>query len=287
MIYTISNKFLKATINSFGAEVTSLVYNERNYIWNGNPEFWDQHAPILFPIVGCLKEAYYIYNDEKYELSRHGFAKKCDFELVSQSETDIVFSLKHDANSKKIYPFAFELKVTYAVSNTDLKMSYEVINCDTKQMPFSIGAHPAFALPQNITNYSLLFDKQEVLQSFVLQNHLLSDSFFEIELQDKILPLDYSLFENDALIFKTIQSKKVTILENNLPLLSVSFSDFKNFGIWTKPNAPFLCLEPWLGYADTTTHNHLLADKEGIQILEENCTFEASLTISLITNAAN
>lgn len=287
MIFTIANEFLKATINSQGAELTSLISNKKNYIWEANPKFWAKHSPILFPIVGTLKDSFYLYEGEKYELSRHGFARDCNFEIKTKSLTEIVFSLKSDATSKKKYPFNFELQLKYTLNNFDLKISYTVTNLDTKEIPFSIGAHPAFALTKKMHNYSLLFEKQEVLKSFTLQNDLLTDNFFEIELQNKILPLDYQLFENDALIFKTIMSKKITILENNKPLLSISFSDFDNFGIWTKSNAPFICLEPWMGFSDVLNHNHTILEKEGIQIVKENCTFETSFTISLFTNVSN
>ena len=287
MLFTISNEFLTATINSNGAELTSLTNKNREYIWEGNPKFWGKHSPILFPIVGTLKDSFYLYENKKYELNRHGFARDYNFEMEKKSVNKVLFSLKSNLNTRKQYPFDFELQISYTLNNFDLEVSYRVLNQQIKDIPFSIGAHPAFALPKKMLNYSLLFEKQEVLKSFTLKNDLLSDIFFEIELKEKMLPLNYEMFKNDALIFKTIESKKITILENNSPLLSLSFSDFNNFGIWTKPNAPFICLEPWLGYSDLLNHNHAILEKEGIQIIKENCTFEISFTISLFKNASN
>ena len=282
MVFSIKNEYLTATITSFGAELISLKNTTREYIWEGNPQFWAKHTPVLFPIVGTLKNSCYLYNDIKYELPRHGFARDCKFEVIAKSETEIVFSLKADEVSIKKYPFIFELQLHYILLNNDLQVKYKIINHDAKPMPFSIGAHPAFALPKKFDDYALKFEKQETLKSFTLEDDLLSDNFFEIAFQDKILALDYTLFANDALIFKNINSKKITILENDLPLLSIAYPDFKNLGIWTKTNAPFICLEPWLGYSDSSKHNQNILEKEGIQIVSENCTFDCFLTISIL-----
>ena len=202
--------------------------------------------------------------------------------IKSKTSKEILFSLQADASSKKAYPFNFELQLKYVLIGFDLKITYTVVNLDSKIIPFSIGAHPAFALSKNINQYSLLFEVQEVLKSFTLQNDLASDNFFEIELKNRILPLNYNLFANDALLFKTIKSKKIILLENDVPQVSIAFSDFKNLGIWTKLNAPFICLEPWLGYSDIVNHNQNIFEKEGIQIVKENCTFECSLIIAAL-----
>ena len=149
-------------------------------------------------------------------------------------------------------------------------------------MPFSIGAHPAFALPNNFENYELLFEKSENLVVSKLENDLISNSTYSLLLENSSLPLTYSLFENDALIIKTIDSKSVTITENRIPFLKVIYNDFPSLGIWTKSKAPFICIEPWIGYADTTDNNGNLEDKEGIQILGVNQTFETNYLIEII-----
>ena len=149
-------------------------------------------------------------------------------------------------------------------------------------MPFSIGGHPAFALPEAFSSYSLEFEKPEELKSYVLEHDLLSTTTVNIPLSDKTLRLTYSLFEKDALIFKKLNSKKISILEENKPILNFYFEDFKNFGIWTKMNAPFICLEPWLGYSDLTSSDGNIENKEGIQFVEANATFECSYSIEII-----
>jgi len=273
---------LTATINSKGAELNSLKTRNREYIWEGNPEFWGKHSPILFPIVGTLKDNSYTYYNQKFELSRHGFARDHEFKVIESSEDKVIFSLSSSSETLKVYPFEFELQVIYALEENQLKIQYKVINNSSSKLPFSIGGHPAFALPGNFENYSLLFEKQETLESHELENDLVSDKTRTFELEDKQFPLNYTAFENDALIFKNMESKSIEILENQKPLLRFSFQDFPNFGIWTKINAPFICLEPWLGYSDTSESNGNLFEKEGVVVLEENKIFKAGFTIEIL-----
>jgi galactose mutarotase-like enzyme len=271
MDVVIQNSEFQATINAKGAELVSMLNKKtsREFIWDGNPNFWGKHSPVLFPIVGTLKDNFYIYENKKYELSRHGFARDLDFEILLKTENKVTFSLKASEFTKKKFPFDFELQISYTLENSELKIGYSIFNHGKEKMPFSIGAHPAFALPENFENYTLEFEKQENLDCFVLENDLIASSY-PISLLEKKMPLTYSIFEKDALIFKKIQSKKITILEKNLSLLSIKFEDFKNLGIWTKTGAKFICLEPWLGYSDTTISNGNIFDKEAIQVLESH-----------------
>ncbi|WP_296151016.1 aldose 1-epimerase family protein [uncultured Flavobacterium sp.] len=282
MNITISNNMLTARINSKGAELNSLKKENREYIWEGNPAFWGKHSPILFPIVGTLKDNSYTYNNQKFELSRHGFARDHEFKVIESSEDKVVFSLSSSEETLKVYPFKFELQVIYTLGKNQLHIQYKLINNDSSKLPFSIGGHPAFALPGKFEDYSLLFEKQEILKSYELENDLVSDKTRTFELGERQFLLNYATFENDALIFKSMESKSIEILENQKPLLRFSFKDFPNFGIWTKINAPFICLEPWLGYSDTFSSNGNLFEKEGIIILEENKTFEAGFTIEIL-----
>ena len=284
MSVTISNSYLTAQINTKGAELCSLkcLKNNQEYIWEGDPKHWGKHSPILFPIVGTLKDNSYNYKEQEYNLSRHGFARDLDFEVIQTSENQVVFSLKASDETKKVYPFEFELQLTYTLLETKLELKYTIINRDTIAMPFSIGAHPAFALPKNFENYALEFEVQETLTCFTLENDLVSDSKFEIKLEDKKLPLQYTTFENDALIIKALQSKEITILDGNKPSLKVTFNDFNNLGIWTKVGAPFICIEPWLGYSDTTHTNGNILEKDGIQIVKENTKFECQFSIEIL-----
>lgn len=283
MITTISNSNLTAQIKHLGAELISLK-NQQNqeYIWEGNPAFWGKHSPVLFPIVGTLKNNSYYYNDIEYHLSRHGFARDMEFIVLEKSETAVVFSLTATTESLKNYPFDFALEIGYTLEQNKLIITYRIRNNSDKNMPFSIGAHPAFALTKPFEKYALAFEHSEVLTSYELENDLLSNSTKTIEMTNHSIPLTYSLFEKDALIFKKLKSKTITILDQNTPFLRIEFNDFPNLGIWTKNKAPFLCIEPWLGYSDTTVATANILEKEGIQILETKKSFECNFSIDIL-----
>jgi galactose mutarotase-like enzyme len=279
----LKNSNLTAEIKHFGAELCSLKNNEnKEYIWEGNVNFWGKHSPILFPIVGTLKSNSYQYNVNEYHLSRHGFARDMEFELVEKRENSAIFSIQSSEETLKAYPFAFELQLIYTLDENSLRIEYKVINKGKSQMPFSIGAHPAFALPGNFENYSMKFEKEEPLEYYLLENDLISNKTKKLEVQNNRIPLTYQLFENDALIFKTLESNSLTILENENPVLRVNFKDFPSLGIWTKMNAPFLCIEPWFGYSDTNENAGNLFEKEGIQILNGNKIFHSEFSIEVL-----
>lgn len=280
---TISNSTISASIKHSGAELFSLKNNQnKEYIWEGNPDFWGKHSPILFPIVGTLKNNTYTINGKEYQLPRHGFARDMDFQLVDKTENSAVFSLKWNAETLKKYPFEFELQLIYTLEDTSLNIEYKVINNSKTKMPFSIGAHPAIALPENFENYALEFEKEEVLKYYILENDLISNKTEVLKTTDNLIPLNYQLFENDALIFKTLESNSLTILENSKPYIKVDFEDFPSLGIWTKDQAPFVCIEPWLGYSDTSENSGDLFEKEGILVLDTNQTFHSKFSITLL-----
>lgn len=283
MITTISNANLTAQIKHLGAELFSLKNRQNtDYIWEGNPVFWGKHSPILFPIVGTLKNNSYSYNRQKYQLNRHGFAREMEFKLIEKSEDKAIFSLISSAETIKVYPFEFELQICYSLDKSKLNIDYKVINKNNFLLPFAIGAHPAFALSGNFEEYSLEFQQQEILKYYLLEDGLIGNNLNEILLDNKQMGLNYTLFENDALVFKTLQSKSITILKNTNPILKVNFSDFPNLGIWTLKNAPFLCIEPWFGYSDTLKDYDDFSKKEGIQLLEKNETFNSNYSIEIL-----
>jgi galactose mutarotase-like enzyme len=283
VITTISNSILTVQIKHIGAELCSLTdTTNREYIWNGNPAFWGKHSPVLFPIVGTLKTNTYQYENTEYHLSRHGFAREMDFELIDKQENSATFSLASSPETKEKYPFDFELQLIYTLENKSLKIEYKVFNNGESKMPFSIGAHPAFDLPGSFENYSLAFEKEEPLKYYLLEDGLISNATNELVLDKNEIHLNYKLFENDALVFKNIASKSITILDNSNPFLKVSYSDFPDLGIWTPPNAPFICIEPWFGYSDTVNQFGDLFKKESIQILEANTTFQSEFSIEII-----
>lgn len=271
-----------ATINHKGAELVSLKNADgEEFIWEGNPEFWGKHSPVLFPIIGTLKDNSYHYNGKQFHLPRHGFARDLDFKVVSKTDNSTVFSLQSSAETLKNYPFEFELQLDYTLTENSLKIGYSVFNSNDFDMLFSLGAHPAFALPGNFTDYSIEMEKEEVLQFHLLENDLISDKTGILPLENRKLPLTYQLFQNDALVFKSLKSKTITILRNDEKLLTVGFNDFPNLGIWTKKDAPFLCIEPWLGYADTNDASGNILEKEGIQLLQPKSRFECAFHIEI------
>jgi galactose mutarotase-like enzyme len=278
---TIKNSILTATILHKGAELSSLIKDGKNVIWTIDRTFWDKTSPILFPIVGGLKEGKYNYLGKSYSLSRHGFARDHDFEVISKTDHSVIFSLKYSEETLKIYPFKFELQIMYELTDNELKINYKLINLQEDEMYFSIGAHPAFTIDGNFEDYELEFDNNLPLISHQLKNELFSGKTVEISLKDKVLPLKYELFEDDALVLKNSTTSNLTLLKNRVPQISVHFKDFPYLGIWTKKNAPFLCIEPWLGIADSKNSTGNLKEKEGIQKLNGNAELEKSFSIEV------
>jgi galactose mutarotase-like enzyme len=278
----ISNGILTATINLLGAEITSLSDYNREYIWHGDPKYWSKHSPILFPIVGALKNNSYIYEGKVYALNRHGFARDNIFSIEAHAESRAVFLLSTNNDTMVMYPFNFELEIAYVLIEKSLEVTYTVRNKGNKNMPFAIGGHPAFALQKKFGNYSLKFEKDEALVSRQLQDNLITPSGITIETENGILPLDYKLFENDALVFTGLQSRSVELLEDSKPLLRISFEKMPHMGIWTKINAPFICIEPWQGYADTVNATGNLVEKEGIIILQPEEEYSTGYSIQIL-----
>ncbi len=282
-VITLSNDQVSAQFKTIGAELCSLKDNSnREFIWEGNPIFWGKHSPILFPIVGTLKNNTFYHNDTKYRLTRHGFARDMEFTLVEKTENSATFSIQSDSETTLNYPFEFELQIKYTLSYSSLEVSYTVINRDKTAIPFSIGGHPAFALPNKFEDYSLNFEKIEPLAYTLLENDLVSKQTETIHTNTNKVPLTYELFKRDALIFKKLQSNSLTIVEKEKPILNFQFDDFPNLGIWTKMGAPFICIEPWFGYSDTIESTGNLYEKEGVIVLEANDTFQAKFSIEIL-----
>jgi galactose mutarotase-like enzyme len=282
-IITLTNSTISAQIKTLGAELCSLKdFSNREFIWEGNPVYWGKHSPVLFPIVGTLNNNTFIHNTKEYKLSRHGFAREMEFELIEKTENSATFSIQSNSDTLKNYPFQFELQIQYTLLNRSLEISYTVINKDKFEIPFSIGAHPAFALPSNFEDYNLDFEKVEPLEYTLLENDLVSKQTKKIHTDTNRVPLTYELFKRDALIFKKLQSNSLTIIEKEKPILKVHFENFPNLGIWTKMGAPFICFEPWFGYSDTTESNGNLFEKEGIIALESNAAFQAKFSIEIL-----
>ena len=282
-VITLSNSQISVEIKTLGAELCSIKNKlNREFMWEGNPNFWGKHSPILFPIVGTLKNNTFYHNNTKYTLTRHGFSRDMDFELIEKTENSATFSIQSNSVTLLNYPFEFELQIQYTLINTTVELDYKVVNKDNSEIPFSIGAHPAFALPSNFEDYSLDFEKVEPLEYTLLENDLVSQQIEKIHTDTNRVPLTYELFKRDALIFKKLLSNSLTIIEKEKPILKVHFQDFPSLGIWTKVGAPFICIEPWFGYSDTTESNGNLFEKKGVIVLEANDTFQAKFSIEIL-----
>jgi galactose mutarotase-like enzyme len=270
----LENELLEAGFALKGAELQTLKSKTSGleYIWDGNPKDWAKHSPVLFPIVGGLKENKYIFEGKPYELPRHGFARDLEFVLESQTEDEVSFSLVSNAQTLKIYPFEFKLVLRYTLKSHGLNCSYEVTNTGNQDLLFSIGGHPAFATPVgngiNYEDYFLRFNQDEELVYHKIKDNLISDDLVSLSLKDKTLGLKHELFYDDALVFKNLKSNKITLQNKvNAHGLHFTFQDFPFFGIWSAKDANFICLEPWAGIADGVNHNQQLADKEGVVML--------------------
>ena len=277
----LQNNFLTVEIATFGAEIKSILDNQYNeWMWNANPNFWGKTSPILFPIIGSLKNNTFIYKGENYTLSRHGFARDMEFESEQVSQTKAIFTLKANEKTLVNYPFYFELKVIYQLQNKQLSCKYEVTNIGNETMYFSIGGHPAFALGKDATdfeNFYLEFNNDDVLNRLKLVDGLISENKEIINLNNQQLPLHYDLFKEDAMVFRDLKSNAITIKNTkNENKLTLTFDDFTHFGIWTVQNAPFICLEPWFGMADSQNHNQHIEDKEGMIALAPQHVFAKS-----------
>lgn len=238
-------------------------------LWHADPKFWARHAPVLFPIVGRLKDHKYEFEGKSYSLPQHGFARDSVFHLVQQTSNRLEFSLRSNEKTKENYPFDFEFRTAYQLDGNKLTQTFCVTNLGASEMLFSVGAHPAFAMPKPFQEYDLSFEKAELnLKQTTLKEGLLDQQQNLMLENDRILSLNHELFENDALVFEQLNSKSITLNHGKEKMLTMEFEGFPHFGIWTKPGAPFICLEPWLGHADKVDASGKLSEKAGISSLD-------------------
>jgi galactose mutarotase-like enzyme len=263
----LKNDVLTVTIAKQGAELKSIKdINLVEYMWHADAKFWNKTSPVLFPIVGSLKNNTYFYDNKPYHLPRHGFARDYEFDCKILSDTEAIFTLEANVETYKVYPFLFKLSLHYQLLNNSLSCTYIVTNLDSKTMPFCIGGHPAFSLPDGISNYALYFNNDTVLNRLKLTTEgLISNKTETIALNNQYLPLSHELFYKDALVFRDLKSTEILILNKKVnKKVTFSFEGFTHFGIWSAPNAPFICLEPWCGMADLENHNQNIDTKEGV-----------------------
>jgi galactose mutarotase-like enzyme len=283
-MYTIENDLLKVTVNPVGAELSSLFNktNDHEYMWSGDPKFWAKQSPVLFPIVGTLKNNSYSVNGKSYELSRHGFAREKLFTVTNQTATSISFELQSDQQTLSVYPFQFSFTLIYTLEQNKLSVTYVVKNNGSDEMFFSVGAHPAFKLPLAdelaYDDYYLLFNKTENAGRWPIS----ADGLIELAPSALLentnrLPLTKSLFYKDAIVLKNLESDAVELKSDKHPLgFTFTFKGFPYLGIWAAKDADFICIEPWCGIADSVNSNQVLGDKEGIVKLAAGEDFQRS-----------
>jgi len=276
MEYTIQNEILAVSIKQKGAELFSVIHKQNNleYMWSGDPAFWGKTSPVLFPIVGALRQNTYLFHAIRYSLNRHGFARDVDFEVEKRAKDSIIFLLRSSAESIQRYPFLFELRMTYTLEDNILHLTYDVKNMGNDNMYFSLGAHPAFKVPlvngSSYGDHYLEFNKTENAPRWPISSEGLIEKEAVPLLQDtNTLPLTKSLFENDALVLKALKSNIVSLRSHRHGHgLEFDFTGFPFLGIWAAKEADFVCIEPWCGIADSVGHDQQLTSKEGIEHLE-------------------
>ena len=283
----LENGEMKVSIAAKGAELQS-IYNkvtQLEYLWNGDPGFWPRRSPVLFPLVGSVLEDTYVYKNASYHLPRHGFARDKEFVSEKVSDTEAVFTLTDDAESLLVYPFQFTLKLRYTLSGDTVTCQYEVINSGKEVLLFSVGAHPAFSIPlvkgTDYTDYYLQWNQPETLVRWIQEGGYSNTKTEVLPTDNGQLPLKHSLFYDDALVLKNLQSDCISILSTQHSHgIDFKFSQFPYFGIWASKDAPFVCLEPWCGITDNITHNKQFEEKEGIERLGPGGQFIRSWSVS-------
>ena len=286
---TLKNSTLTIKINPKGAELRSLFNNQNQteYLWNADPMFWGKSSPVLFPIVGSLKENMYHFEGQQYTLPRHGFARDKEFIVEKRQENSTTFLLTHDENTLKVYPFKFEFRLIYSLENNAMNVTYSVKNTGENKMYFSVGGHPAFAVPltenTSYDDYYLQFNKTETFKRWGLTSGgLIETQPIDFLIDTDKLDLTKELFYDDAIVFKNLESTSVILKSDKTNRqLKFDFEGFPYLGIWAAKDADFVCIEPWCGIADSANHNQELTQKEGIIKLSLGEIFERTWRVEI------
>jgi galactose mutarotase-like enzyme len=288
---TLENDFFSICISSHGAELHSIYSKklDKELLWSGYDKVWARHAPVLFPIVGKLKNDSYTFNGKGYSLPQHGFARDMDFRIVSNIISDdfhaVVYELDSDATTLEKYPFSFALQIEYKLENEKLHCNHKVKNTSDTEMYFSIGSHPGFVCPlmdgEQLSDYTISFEKEEIAPRNLLDGGLFNGTQEEVIVNKKHIPLSKELFEKDAIVLKELNSQSLQLHSNN-NTLNFFWHNMSYFGIWAKKgNEEFICLEPWAGLADSTNASGNIKEKEGIITLSPTKVFECGFGISV------
>ena len=264
----IRNQHLQVSISPVGAEIQSVIDEQgRERMWQGDPEVWSGRAPILFPVAGGLRDDYYLWQGKKYPLPKHGFVRRIPWQVESVEETQATFLMteKHEG-----FPFDYELRAVFTLEGNTLQVAYHVKNVQDAPFYFSIGAHEAYLLPGGIEQYVVHFDEEERLDRYVIVgNGILPEPECMAE-STKVLPLRYSDYTVDALVFKHLKSRGVEIRGGDGRMIRVEAPQHPVLMFWTKPNmnAPYLCIEPWCNAPDLVDAPYEIDRKFGFMRLE-------------------
>ncbi|OOM82096.1 aldose 1-epimerase [Clostridium puniceum] len=290
MIYSLENSSIRIKTSTHGGEIQSITSKEdkTEYLWDGNPEYWKYHAPILFPIIGKVVDSKYRVNGKTYKLPQHGLARTSEFSLVENNNDEITFELRYSEDTLKVYPYKFSLKSNYKLEGSTVIVTYTVENVDEMPIHFSIGSHPAFLCPidkdDTLNDCYIEFNEVESSKRITLtkEGYLSKDKEACLE-NTEILKLNKELFKDDALVFEDLKSNKMTIKSNNSnKTLEVDFTGFPYMGIWApKDGAPFVCIEPWYGHADYYDFEGEFIEKEGVIKLEVNKKFSCMFKVTV------
>lgn len=289
MEYKIENDYLELTVSSHGAEKQSLINKENNINYLRDiDQYWNRKAPLLFPIVGKLRDLKTIINGKEYSMNQHGFIRDQEFELHSQKNDELILISKYTDETLTKYPFKYKVIVKYTLNKKTLHTEFTVVNEDYQVIPFNFGGHPGFKCPlylnETFEDYSIEFEKTEDFNapSVVLENGTLDfDHCTKFNNLNK-LDLDYHYFETDAIVIPKVNSQSVKLVNKENKGIKFDFKGFPSLAIWTKPNAPFVCLEPWIGYADKYNCNYNFIEKDNMQFLNPGDLFSVTYSITIL-----
>jgi galactose mutarotase-like enzyme len=284
----LSSSELRIEIDPLGAQLSTLRDRDgHDLLWGGDPAVWAGRAPLLFPIVGALAGGRYRLGSTNYALSRHGFARGRPFEVADVTSAGATFTLRADAASLQIYPFQFELAVDYALLGRTLAVTARVHNAGNEDLPASFGYHPAFRWPlpygRARSAHFIEFTQEEPAPMRRLNTAgLLTPTLHPTPIVQRRLALADALFRDDVIIFDKVQSRSVTYGAADGPRLQVSYPDAPYLGIWTKPQADFICIEPWHGIADPEGYTGDFRVKPGVFMVPPGATLPAQMTVTLL-----
>ena len=287
----INNSKLYLTVDTVGAEFKSMRdLHGTEYVWHGDDVYWKHSSPVLFPIVGSVRDKKYIYDGKEYSLPQHGFCRGTEFKKVSSRTDAVTLRLTSNDEIKEKYPFDFELYVTFELVDFSLVVKHKVVNTDNKVMPFCIGGHPAMRIPleegESITDYRVKFPFKETAECPTVENALINRNVRTPLLKDEdSFMLDHEQFKNDALIFDNLNSRSVEVYSVNTGCgVKMDFDGFDFFAIWQpyKKGVPFVCLEPWTGMATLTDEGNEIENKIGMKKLAPGESFEVQYKITVI-----